>query len=126
MNKLGTADPYVKMYIMPDPSKASKRKTEVHKGTRNPIFNEQFVWEIRSGTDLTDKRLHITVWDNQAWMKNQFMGAMSFALDELFNDADMCSSGWFKLLDEKKGEFQNIPYRPKRLVEAKSERGLGS
>jgi Ca2+-dependent lipid-binding protein len=116
MNAKGTADPYLKVYLLPDASKQTKKKTTVHKGTRNPIFNEQLTWEIRTGTDLESKRLHISVWDDQTWKRNQFMGAMSFSLAEIW-DPETTTTGWFKLLDEKKGEIQNIPYRPKRLAD---------
>lgn len=122
MNANGTADPYVKLYLLPDVTKQTKKKTAVHKGTRNPIFNEQFTWEIRTGTDLESKRLHISVWDDQTWKRNQFMGAMSFSLAEIADPETLCN-GWFKLLDEKKGEFQSIPYRPKRLADAAAGKG---
>lgn len=36
----GLSDPYVKMYLLPDKSKHSKRKTVVRMETLNPVFNE--------------------------------------------------------------------------------------
>lgn len=33
-------DSYVKLYIIPDPSKTSKKKTRVIKNTQHPTFNE--------------------------------------------------------------------------------------
>lgn len=59
MNKHGTADPYVKMYMLPD---AKKKKTCVRKNTCNPVFEpdgkeELFRWEVRTDSDLEAQKL---------------------------------------------------------------------
>ncbi len=108
-----SADPYVKMYIVPDSSKETKRKTQVRKNTLNPMFSENFSWEIRTGTDLESHRLHISVWDNKTLGRNEFMGGMSFSLAEIFDD-EVPNSGWFKLLDKQKAELQYVPFRAPR------------
>ena len=35
-----TANPYVKLYLLPDPYKSTKRKTKVTKKTLHPTYNE--------------------------------------------------------------------------------------
>ena len=35
-----TASPYVKLYLLPDPYKSTKKKTKVAKKTLYPIYNE--------------------------------------------------------------------------------------
>ncbi len=36
----GLSDPYIKTYLLPDKSKASKKKTAIKKKTINPVYNE--------------------------------------------------------------------------------------
>ena len=35
-----TANPYVKVYLLPDPYKSTKKKTKVAKKTLHPTYNE--------------------------------------------------------------------------------------
>ena len=36
----GLADPYIKMYLLPDRDSKSKRKTTIIKDNLNPVFDE--------------------------------------------------------------------------------------
>ena len=36
----GSSDPYVKVFLLPDKSKLTKRKTTIQKKTLNPVYNE--------------------------------------------------------------------------------------
>ena len=40
MSGTNTANPYVKVYLLPDPYKSTKRKTKVAKRTLHPTYNE--------------------------------------------------------------------------------------
>ena len=109
MNKNNTADPQVKIWITPD-EKGTKKKSNVRKNTVNPMFNETFRWEIRTG-DVENRQLKIVVSEYSKLRRSQFMGSMTLPLAELFEDG--VREGWFRLLDAKKGDFQYIPFRPK-------------
>lgn len=37
------ADPYVRLYLLPDRSSASKRKTQTKKNDLNPIYDETYI-----------------------------------------------------------------------------------
>lgn len=41
----GTSDPYVKVYILPDKFKTCE--TKVFRHTLQPIFNEQFIFQVQ-------------------------------------------------------------------------------
>ena len=111
MNKNNTATPYVKVFIEPDLPKSSKKKTQPRKNTVNPMFNEQFTWEIRAGTAVEELKLRIEVYEHSKLRRSQFMGSMAFPLGDILEAGSM--EGWFKLLDQKKGNLQYIPFRPK-------------
>nr|CAH7737023.1 unnamed protein product [Callosobruchus chinensis] len=53
-------DLYVKMYLLPERSKASKRKTQVVKNTFNPTFDEQVEFLVPQ-EELSSKKLEISV-----------------------------------------------------------------
>ncbi|XP_066980782.1 extended synaptotagmin-2 isoform X15 [Macrobrachium rosenbergii] len=53
-------DPYVKLYLLPDRSKDSKRKTDVIKDECNPKFDERFEYAV-SPNELTHRRLEVSV-----------------------------------------------------------------
>ena len=50
-----TANPYVKVYLLPDPYKLTKKKTKVAKRTLHPTFNET----VRSFAHVKLYLLHV-------------------------------------------------------------------
>jgi hypothetical protein len=109
--KNNTANPRVRLKITPDLDKPSLKKTNVRKNTTNPMFNEQFMWEVRTDRDIDNCKLQIEVVEHTMLGRSKFMGSMAFPLAEIVEQGKI--SGWYRLLDAQKGEFQFIPFRPK-------------
>ncbi|CAI9735471.1 extended synaptotagmin-2-like isoform X3 [Octopus vulgaris] len=59
------ADPYVRMYLLPDKSSTSKRKTEVVKNSLNPIYDLTFEFAVAPG-ELATRTLDIAVKHNKS------------------------------------------------------------
>merc|ERR1712080_579060 len=76
----GYSDPYVKFYLLPDPHKVTKRKTEVKKKTLNPEFNEEFKYDI-THTELAKRTLYISAWDDDVGRTNDFIGCLTLSME---------------------------------------------
>ncbi|CAG9823459.1 unnamed protein product [Phaedon cochleariae] len=53
-------DPYVKLYLLPERARDTKRKTQVIKDNCNPIFDETFEYVLSEG-EVGSKQLEVTV-----------------------------------------------------------------
>ncbi|XP_056414907.1 synaptotagmin-like protein 5 isoform X3 [Hyla sarda] len=78
--KKNRTDPYVKAYLLPDKSRQSKRKTKIKTNTTNPEFNEVLKYVI-SHTQLETRTLHLSVWHNDRFGHNSFLGEVNIPLD---------------------------------------------
>ena len=96
---------YVKLYLMPDPGKKSKCKSELVKGTRNPNFRRSFTFQL-SDADR-DKRLYVSVWQQE--MKRSQIGCMSFLVQEITLSESGEVAGWFFLMEPGYGDERNFP-----------------
>ncbi|KAH0624764.1 hypothetical protein JD844_032543 [Phrynosoma platyrhinos] len=73
-------DPYVKVYLLPDKSRQSKRKTKIKSNTTNPEFNEILKYVI-SHTQLETRTLQLSVWHYDRFGHNSFLGEVEIPLD---------------------------------------------
>ncbi|XP_017761218.1 PREDICTED: extended synaptotagmin-2 [Eufriesea mexicana] len=94
-------DPYVKLYLLPDRHKETKRKTAVMKDNCNPVFDEQFEYVISQG-DLNSRTLEVSVCTQKGWYStgSNIMGQVHFNLSEI--DVTKSSTSWYDLQPETK------------------------
>ncbi|XP_023972241.1 synaptotagmin-like protein 5 isoform X3 [Physeter macrocephalus] len=72
----GTSDSFVKGYLLPDDSKATKHKTLVIKKSVNPQWNHSFMFTGLHPQDIKNVCLELTVWDKEAFSSNVFLGGV--------------------------------------------------
>ncbi|NXH31272.1 SYTL3 protein, partial [Myiagra hebetior] len=72
-------NPYVKIYLLPDKSPWSKRKTAVKKSTVDPEFDETLKYKIEY-SQLRSRQLQISVWHAGALKHRVFLGEVVIPL----------------------------------------------
>ncbi|XP_047391984.1 synaptotagmin-like protein 5 isoform X3 [Sciurus carolinensis] len=72
----GTSDSFVKGYLLPDDSKATKHKTMVVKKSVNPQWNHTFMFSGLHPQDIKNVCLELTIWDKEAFSSNIFLGGV--------------------------------------------------
>jgi len=78
MDLTGFSDPYVKIYLVHDNQRISKKKTHIKKRSLNPVFNESFIFDLPS-TDggLSSCHLEFVMLDWDRVTKNEVMGRLT-------------------------------------------------
>ncbi|XP_068007162.1 synaptotagmin-like protein 3 isoform X3 [Melanerpes formicivorus] len=90
-------NPYVKVYLLPDKSPRSKRKTAVKKSTVNPEFNETLKYKIEY-SHLGSRQLQISVWHAGALKYRVFLGEVVIPLAAWnFEENSMQLFNWHQL-----------------------------
>ncbi|XP_021263522.1 synaptotagmin-like protein 5 isoform X2 [Numida meleagris] len=72
----GTSDTFVKGYLLPDDSKATKHKTPIIKKNVNPQWNHTFAFSGLNFRDIHNVCLELTVWDKESLSSNIFLGGV--------------------------------------------------
>ncbi|KAF6204014.1 hypothetical protein GE061_002353 [Apolygus lucorum] len=93
-------DPYVKLYLLPERSKETKRKTETVKDNCNPTYDETFEYVMSQG-ELTNRQLEVTILTQKTW-KSPVMGMVTVNLSEL--DLTKATTAWYDLQPESSKE----------------------
>ncbi|KAK7872390.1 hypothetical protein R5R35_007006 [Gryllus longicercus] len=76
----GTADPYAKIRLLPD--RANVWQTRIHKRTLNPVFDEDFVFEVAPGA-LSRRTLELLLYDFDAYSRHHSIGGVQLPLARL-------------------------------------------
>ncbi|KAJ8255953.1 hypothetical protein COCON_G00198170 [Conger conger] len=87
-------DPYVKVYLLPDKSHHSKRKTSVKSNTVSPVFNESLKYVV-SRCQLETRTLQLSVWHSDRFGRNCFLGEAEVPFDSW--DFESQTEEWFSL-----------------------------
>ncbi|KAJ6664882.1 hypothetical protein lerEdw1_005854 [Lerista edwardsae] len=91
------SDPYVKCYLLPEKYKLGKRKTSVKKKTLNPVFNEILRYKVDK-TLLAYQRLNLSVWHNDTFGRNSFLGEVELDLGLWdWDDKQNKQMNWYSL-----------------------------
>lgn len=84
----GTSDPYVRVYILPEKSKTYE--TKVFRSTLNPVFNEQFTFQLPKST-LMKSTAVMKVFDFNRFSKHEIIGEIRVQL---------CNVDWNHIIEE--------------------------
>ncbi|NXJ51178.1 SYTL3 protein, partial [Spizaetus tyrannus] len=113
-------NPYVKVYLLPDKSPRSKRKTAVKKSTVDPEFNETLKYKIEY-SQLGSRQLQISVWHAGALKYRVFLGEVVIPLAAWnFEENSMQLFNWYQLkpkLEKPEDDFNQ--YSGELLVSAR-------
>ncbi|XP_011297544.1 phosphatidylinositol 4-phosphate 3-kinase C2 domain-containing subunit beta isoform X2 [Fopius arisanus] len=85
---------YVKVYLKPDPTKATKRKTKVVKKNCHPSFMEMLEYRMPLEV-IQDRALEATIWNHDTLQENEFLGGIHLPLSHL--DLTRETIEWFPL-----------------------------
>ncbi|KAK3105614.1 hypothetical protein FSP39_001841 [Pinctada imbricata] len=101
------ADPYIKMYLLPDKSSSSKRKTQVKKDNLNPVFDETFEYPVPQ-KELPNRDLEVTVKNDTGFFSGnkKDMGMVVIDLSKL--DVTKAVTEWFDLKSEDDDEEKPV------------------
>jgi len=98
--KTGSAvDPYVKVYLLPDKKKQTKKKTTHRRQTLEPEFNETFTYFLTEVENSRAKVLHLSVLDHNSVGSSDVIGAFSVPVSEIIDAGKM--DQWFSLIRDK-------------------------
>ncbi|XP_063547018.1 regulating synaptic membrane exocytosis protein 2 isoform X13 [Cydia strobilella] len=89
-----TRCPYAKIFLLPDKSEKSKRRTKTLANTLEPRWNQTFVYCGIRITDIKKRILEVTVWDLNRYGPNDFLGEALLDLDTVVMNNEPC---WYPL-----------------------------
>ncbi|XP_015436736.1 PREDICTED: synaptotagmin-5 [Dufourea novaeangliae] len=82
----GTVDPYAKVRLLPDWSNVWQ--TRIHRRTLNPVFDEDFVFEVMPDSTLAGRILEILLYDFDAFSRHHCLGYIQLPLSSVIDLLD--------------------------------------
>uniref|UniRef100_A0A8D2ZQY4 Synaptotagmin-like protein 2 n=1 Tax=Scophthalmus maximus TaxID=52904 RepID=A0A8D2ZQY4_SCOMX len=119
-SKKNRSDPYVKCYLVPDKTKLGKRKTTVRKKNLNPNYNEILRFKIIMEV-LKTERLNVSVWHNDTFGRNSFLGEVDLDLSEW--DFSNTQINEYALKARESAQTSDLP-SPSRLMDSRGQMRL--
>lgn len=101
----GSSDPYVKVYILPDKTRTCE--TKVFRHTLNPVFKEQFSFQI-SKSSLLQSTVVMQVFDFNRFSKHNIIGELR---------VELCSVDWNHVIEEWKELAEPAKFEEENLGE---------
>lgn len=77
----GIADPYAKIRLLPD--RSNVWQTTIHRRTLNPVFDEDFVFEVTPATSLAGRTLEVLLYDFDAFTRHRGLGYVQLPLSSI-------------------------------------------
>ncbi|XP_065203786.1 regulating synaptic membrane exocytosis protein 2 isoform X3 [Planococcus citri] len=98
---------YAKLYLLPDRSEKSKRRTKTLANTNEPRWNQNFIYSSVRRSDLKVKMIEISVWDYMKNSFNDFLGEarIELAIAPLNNEAEWIHLGPHEELVMPRNDF---------------------
>ncbi|EFN88067.1 Synaptotagmin-3 [Harpegnathos saltator] len=75
------ADPYAKIRLLPD--RSNVWQTTIHRRTLNPVFDEDFVFEVTPESSLAGRTLEILLYDFDAFTRHRGLGYVQLPLSSV-------------------------------------------
>ncbi|XP_052790353.1 synaptotagmin-5-like isoform X1 [Mya arenaria] len=76
----GTADPYCKVRLLPD--RRTQLQSKIHRKTTDPIFDEEFIFEIEPDI-LRTMTLELLIYDYDQFSRHECIGQVKLTLDSI-------------------------------------------
>ncbi|PRP78644.1 C2 calcium-dependent membrane targeting domain-containing protein, partial [Planoprotostelium fungivorum] len=81
----------------------SVKKTEIRRKTLNPIWNEDFRFEVPQDSQLQDHPIKLKVYDHDVVSADDVIGTIHVDLNCLLNKSGGQIAGWFPIFDTLRG-----------------------
>jgi len=93
-------DPYVKLYILPQRNRKSKRKSDAVKDTVHPVYEETFCYNDVTVEDLNEQKLEVSVIDKKGiFARSPLMGRVVIDLHRILESGPL-KGEWFVLEED--------------------------